>query len=190
MNSTSVKMFSGREIDLENPQPDQIDICDLARGMAMTARFAGQTYCPYSVAQHSVHAAELAPDRFRFQVLMHDAHEGIIGDQSRGLKVVVPELFPVANRLDAVIFKKFGVRMTDEAAAAVRKFDNKMLSTEALHLKPDGIEVVKQWGLSSPAFLSLVPWDWHTSYCLFLSAFNRLKPANIPAVEFYSGGEM
>ena len=49
-------MLSGRRLDLLEPSPLDIEIADIAHGLARVARWNGQTKGPhaFSVAQHSV----------------------------------------------------------------------------------------------------------------------------------------
>ena len=82
-------MLSGRRLDLLDPSPLDIEIEDIAHGLARVARWNGQTdgeHC-FSVAEHSLLveaiAGELEPEldrRFRLAALIHDAPEYVIGD--------------------------------------------------------------------------------------------------------------
>jgi hypothetical protein len=82
-------MLSGRRLDLINPSPLDIEIEDIAHGLARVSRWNGQTIGdhPYSVAQHSLLVAEIArsigpdwPARWRLAALLHDAPEYVVGD--------------------------------------------------------------------------------------------------------------
>jgi len=70
---------TGKKIDIENTRPEDIDINDIAFALSHIPRFNGHVGC-YSVAQHSVHVAELAPNRLTVAALLHDAAETYIGD--------------------------------------------------------------------------------------------------------------
>ena len=83
------RMLSGRRLDLLDPSPLDIEIEDIAHGLARVARWNGQTDGEYafSVAQHSllveIIVSELEPKldrRFRLAALIHDAPEYVIGD--------------------------------------------------------------------------------------------------------------
>ena len=67
--------YSGRTLDLENPDFSRFDIEDIARPLAYQCRFVGNTRAFYSVAQHCVLASELAPAGFEYEALMHDSEE-------------------------------------------------------------------------------------------------------------------
>src|SRR6202012_698047 len=83
------RMLSGRRLDLLNPSPFDIEIEDIAHGLARVARWNGQTVGEhaFSVAQHSMVVEEVcAPlqpalePRWRLAALLHDAPEYVIGD--------------------------------------------------------------------------------------------------------------
>jgi 5'-deoxynucleotidase YfbR-like HD superfamily hydrolase len=83
------RMLSGRRLDLLNPSPLDIEIEDIAHGLARVARWNGQTEGEhaFSVAQHSLLVETLAgalepalDARFRLAALIHDAPEYVIGD--------------------------------------------------------------------------------------------------------------
>ncbi|NND50514.1 MAG: HD family hydrolase [Rhizobiales bacterium] len=82
-------MLSGRRLDLINPSPLDIEIEDIAHGLARVSRWNGQTLGdhPYSVAQHSILVESLAlalrpgwPDCWCLAALLHDAPEYVVGD--------------------------------------------------------------------------------------------------------------
>src|SRR4051795_4985559 len=83
------RMLSGRRLDLLDPSPLDVEIEDIAHGLARVARWNGQTRGAhiYSVAQHSLLVEEIAglaqpgmPAQWRLAVLLHDAPEYVIGD--------------------------------------------------------------------------------------------------------------
>jgi uncharacterized protein len=92
------RMLSGRRLDLLNPDPADIEIEDIAHGLARVARWNGQTTGPhaFSVAQHSL-IVELimseispAPDpRWQLAALLHDAAEYVIGDLISPFKTAI-----------------------------------------------------------------------------------------------------
>ena len=78
--STVVKTVSGKLIDLSAPDWREIALDDVARGLSLINRFAGQSRRPFSVGQHSLVVAELARPQVRLGALLHDAHECLLGD--------------------------------------------------------------------------------------------------------------
>jgi 5'-deoxynucleotidase YfbR-like HD superfamily hydrolase len=113
------RMLSGRRLDLLDPSPLDVEVEDIAHGLARVARWNGQTVGPeiFSVAQHSLLvetiAAHLEPDigaRARLAVLLHDAPEYVIGDIISPLKAVIGEAYKgVEARLLTVIHVRFGL---------------------------------------------------------------------------------
>ena len=92
------RMLSGRRLDLLDPSPLDVEIEDIAHGLARVARWNGQTTGPhvFSVAQHCLLvediAARLKPGletRWRLAVLLHDAPEYVIGDMISPFKAVM-----------------------------------------------------------------------------------------------------
>ncbi|EHK56951.1 YfbR-like 5'-deoxynucleotidase [Allomesorhizobium alhagi] len=92
------RMLSGRRLDLLDPSPLDIEISDIAHGLARVARWNGQTAGDhaFSVAQHSLlveaiysrHAKDASPDQ-QLAALLHDAPEYVIGDMISPFKSVV-----------------------------------------------------------------------------------------------------
>ena len=91
-------MLSGRRLDLLDPTPMDIEIEDIAHGLAFVARWNGQTLgdYPYSVAEHSLLVEEIfrrisptAPAKWCLAALLHDAPEYVIGDMISPVKAAV-----------------------------------------------------------------------------------------------------
>ena len=113
------RMLSGRRLDLLDPTPMDIEIEDIAHGLAFVARWNGQTLgdFPYSVAEHSLLVEQLftrlvpkAPAKWRLAALLHDAPEYVIGDMISPVKAAVgPGYSALDDRLAAAIHLKFGL---------------------------------------------------------------------------------
>lgn len=116
------RMLSGRRLDLLDPTPVDIELDDIAHGLAFVARWNGQTHgdWPYSVAEHSLLVeslvARLAPRteaRWRLAALLHDAPEYVIGDMISPVKAAVgPGYKELDQRLTAAIHIRFGLPAT------------------------------------------------------------------------------
>lgn len=78
---------NGRRIDLSNPDPDEINIEDIATGLSNICRFNGQLNTWYSVAEHSLNVANLVPHSYKLEALLHDAAEAYICDIPTPLKI-------------------------------------------------------------------------------------------------------
>ena len=116
------RMLSGRRLDLLDPTPVDIEVADIAHGLAFVARWNGQTLgdWPYSVAEHSLLVEDLhgrlapnAPARWRLAALLHDAPEYVIGDMISPVKAAVgPGYGDLEARLAAAIHLRFGLPAT------------------------------------------------------------------------------
>ena len=112
-------MLSGRRLDLLDPSPLDIEIEDIAHGLARVARWNGQTIGAhaFSVAQHSLLVEEicrkLAPDwdkKRRLMALLHDAPEYVIGDMISPFKAALGLDYKAFEaRLEAAIHLRFGL---------------------------------------------------------------------------------
>ncbi len=113
------RMLSGRRLDLLDPTPMDIEVEDIAHGLAFVARWNGQTRgdWPYSVAEHSLLVEEIfaranpaASPRWRLAALLHDAPEYVIGDMISPVKAAVgPGYGELDLRLTAAIHLRFGL---------------------------------------------------------------------------------
>ena len=112
-------MLSGRRLDLLDPTPVDIEIEDIAHGLAFVARWNGQTKgdYAYSVAEHSLLVEELfrraepnAPAKWCLAALLHDAPEYVIGDMISPVKAAVgPGYSALDERLAAAVHLRFGL---------------------------------------------------------------------------------
>jgi uncharacterized protein len=113
------RMLSGRRLDLLDPTPVDIEIEDIAHGLAFVARWNGQTRgdFAYSVAEHSllveVIFGRIAPNaeaKWRLAALLHDAPEYVIGDMISPVKAAVgPGYGALDERLEAAVHIRFGL---------------------------------------------------------------------------------
>lgn len=112
-------MLSGRRLDLLNPNPEDVDIEDIAHGLAFVARWNGQTVGehPFSVAEHSVLVERLYrqqhpesnPD-WNLAALLHDAAEYVIGDMISPVKNAIGDEYQsLETRLMDAIYLRFGL---------------------------------------------------------------------------------
>lgn len=113
------RMLSGRRLDLLDPSPMDIEIEDIAHGLARVARWNGQTIGEhaFSVAQHSVVVEEICahiqPDldpKWRLAALLHDASEYVIGDMISPFKAALGvDYKKFEERLETAIHVRFGI---------------------------------------------------------------------------------
>lgn len=112
------RMLSGRRLDLLDPTPMDIEIEDIAHGLAFVARWNGQTRgdFAYSVAEHSLLVEQIYarqnPENAKWQLaaLLHDAPEYVIGDMISPVKSAVgPNYGELDLRLTAAVHLRFGL---------------------------------------------------------------------------------
>jgi 5'-deoxynucleotidase YfbR-like HD superfamily hydrolase len=139
-------MLSGRRLDLLDPSPVDIEIEDIAHGLARVARWNGQTVGEhaFSVAQHSLVVEEisahlrpgLAP-KWRLAALLHDAAEYVIGDMISPFKTALGlDYRTFENRLEAAIHIRFGLPAATPAPirALIKAADQASAFLEATQL--------------------------------------------------------
>lgn len=113
------RMLSGRRLDLLDPTPVDIEIGDIAHGLAFVARWNGQTHgdWPYTVAEHALlveHIFSLidpgvAP-KWQLAALLHDAPEYVIGDMISPVKAALGQEYgEMDERLTTAIHRRFGL---------------------------------------------------------------------------------
>ena len=113
------RMLSGRRLDLANPSPMDVEVEDIAHGLARVARWNGQTKGEhaFSVAEHSVIVEricrKLDPSMTAKQsltALLHDAPEYVIGDMISPFKALLGESYKeIEARLQEAIHIRFGL---------------------------------------------------------------------------------
>ena len=197
--------YTGKRIDLPNPNPANIDIVDVATHLSRIPRFVGSTDRFFSVAQHSVVVAYLAvavgqhyspPPHLEFTVLhtllreglLHDAHEAYMGDVPSPLKSVCAGFKSSEGHIDRAVRQAFS--MANTMPPHVKTADRIALILESGHLRgPDRLDmtripqevkdlVVK---LARTEWFKLAEWevakDWpcETAKDKFLEEWDRLE---------------
>lgn len=112
-------MLSGRRLDLLDPTPMDIEVEDIAHGLAFVARWNGQTQgdWPYSVAEHSLLVEQIFARcnpgigaRWQLAALLHDAPEYVIGDMISPVKSAIGPGYGILDeRLTAAVHLRFGL---------------------------------------------------------------------------------
>ena len=140
------RMLSGRRLDLLDPSPLDIEIEDIAHGLARVARWNGQTKGDhaFSVAQHCVlveqiftHCNERPSKQLRLVALLHDAPEYVIGDMISPFKAALGFNYKAfEHRLMAAIHIRFGLppKASDETEALIKQADKMAAYLEATQL--------------------------------------------------------
>lgn len=123
-----ISTCSGKQLNLLAPQSTQIDIEDIAHGLAYQCCFNGQTRHFYSVAQHSMLVAQLVPPQQRLAALLHDGAAAYLGEMIRPLRRLMLEFQLIEKKIMAAISEKFGVSGFD--APSLQRAHSIALATE------------------------------------------------------------
>jgi predicted transcriptional regulator len=163
--------YSGKRFWLLDPRPDDIDIVDIAKGLSNQCRFNGHVKEFYSVAQHSVLAANVAPPEYRLQALMHDASESYCGDVISPLKPLLKDYKRIERKVMEVIGQKFNFDI-DAGEAIVREIDERMLATEVRDLLP--VQTINWKITRAPYPFKIKGWSPEMAYQNFLTIFMEI----------------
>ena len=183
------RMLSGRRLDLLNPSPLDVEIGDIAHGLARVARWNGQTSGAhaFSVAQHCVLVERLASElrprlarEARLTALLHDAPEYVIGDLISPFKAAVGlDYKDFELRLLAAIHIRFGLppKTGHELETIVKRADLIAAYFEATQLAGFDPKEARSFfgvppkGMRTPRLTPLAVAD---AQALFLERFRKL----------------
>lgn len=125
---------TGKKINILNPDPDTIDIEDIAIALSNICRFGGNIKQFYSVAQHSMLVCSLAPPHLKLEALLHDSAEAYVGDVIKPLKVILGTKYEAMEaRFMAAICFKFQLR--PDRLQAIKPYDMEALELEHARLQ-------------------------------------------------------
>ena len=175
---TFLQTYSGKKFDFQSPDIDAIEIEDIARGLSLQCRFAGQCRRFYSVAEHCIHVSRLlSTEPECMAALLHDAAEAYIGDIPSPLKSLITSIEPIEYRIQKTIYKKFGVYETySQSAHLIKNADRCALKIEAQNLLNQPF--VEDWADKLPDTklpIAIQCWEPIVAEQLFLSAFYSLE---------------
>jgi uncharacterized protein len=186
------RMLSGRRLDLLDPSPLDIEIEDIAHGLARVARWNGQTSGPhiFSVAQHCMLVDALARGRApgldrsrRLAILLHDAPEYVIGDMISPFKAIIGgDYKAIERRLLTAIHRRFGLpaNSTAELEALIKAADRAAAYLEATRLAGFDAKEARRFFGREPSISSamereyLKPWPAETAEKRYIERFNKL----------------
>jgi hypothetical protein len=172
-NGNTIKLLSGRYLDLADPRPDQFTFSDIAGALAKICRFGGQ--CPYfySVAEHSYWCCRVAmmkdlPPEGVQAALLHDAAEAFIGDVVKPLKIMLPDYDAIERRMELAIEGKFGLNFC-HWISSVGEIDKSMLIAERNQLfGADGVKWTDEDQVK-PVSVKIERWTWARAMLEFTS---------------------
>ena len=189
------RMLSGRRLDLLDPSPLDVEIEDIAHGLARVARWNGQTTGPhiFSVAQHSLLVEHIASSldigigaRGALYALLHDAPEYVIGDMISPFKAALGVDYKAfENRLLAAIHLRFGLPATPrpDLVDQIKQADRIAAYLEATQLAGFSVDEARRFFVSPRGLTGLAPEFSHSLVPLpptkaasqYVAAFARLQ---------------
>lgn len=185
------RMLSGRRLDLLDPSPFDIEIEDIAHGLARVARWNGQTTGDhaFSVAQHSTVVEEIAAHirpglepRWRLAALLHDAPEYVIGDMISPFKSALGlDYRTFEERLETAIHHRFGLpaRIPAEIRVLIKQADRASAFFEATQIAGFGHdESLQLFGAPPPGYiLAIEPAAASIAQARYLERYHLLSEA-------------
>jgi len=182
------RMLSGRRLDLLDPSPLDVEIEDIAHGLARVARWNGQTVGDYafSVAQHSLVVETLVrtlkpstPPDMQLAALVHDAPEYVVGDMISPFKAVLGgDYKEVEARLTRAIHLRFGLpaELPGSVKKLIKKADLMSAWLEAMQLAGFSREESDRFFIAPPdgCHLSLEPLSPGDAQAAFLERYQAI----------------
>ncbi len=189
------RMLSGRRLDLLDPSPLDVEIADIAHGLARLARWNGQTKGAhaFSVAQHCVLVEAIAAalksdlsEKYRLAALLHDAPEYVVGDLISPFKAAMGVHYKsFEERIQRAIHIRFGLAplLPLNIAQLIKKADKIAAYFEATQLAGFSADDAKAFagdpaalGVELPrALLQIVPLEPAAAQAAYLSRFAALE---------------
>lgn len=173
---TTIVTYSGKEFDLFHPEPEMVEIIDIAHALSMTPRFGGHCDQFYSVAQHSFLVSMIC-QKHPLLGLMHDAAEAYVGDVVSPLKEILTDFKVLEARVNGAIGEKFfdSYSALIEPPEEVKHADKAALRLEKETFWPE----ISWWDVSNLPKVRgvLLNNTWTSSYArdVFLRRFESLR---------------
>ncbi|MCF6321907.1 MAG: HD family hydrolase [Rhizobiaceae bacterium] len=185
------RMLSGRRLDLLDPSPLDVEISDIAHGLARVARWNGQTKGPnaFSVAQHSVLvwqiSLRLKPQlsaNWQLMALLHDGPEYVVGDMISPFKAVIGGDYKLLEeRLLSAIHLRYSLPATtpQKLKTFIKRADKIAAYFEATHLAgfttAEALKYFGKPGEMNPEGLTINPLTTHGAQKQFMQVFQSLE---------------
>jgi hypothetical protein len=154
--------FTEKWVNVFNPDPDTLDIVDIAHHLSYQCRFGGAVKKYYSVAEHCCRGVEMAEPEHKFDFLMHDSSEAYMQDIIRPVKLKLANYKEIEDNMMIVLSKKFGFKYP--LHPRIKEIDEFMLQVEwacIMKMEPKH---------------DFTPWHPNVAKRKFLELFNELKP--------------
>jgi uncharacterized protein len=171
-----IRTFTGKMVHPYSPDPDEIDIDDIAHSLSQQCRFLGHTDGFYSVAQHSVLVSQTVPAEDALWGLLHDAAEAYLCDVPAPIKCA-PEMWfyrMAEGQLTTAIATHFGLPLA--IPDSVKRADRALLATEFRDVTTviDSDWIIAECGIAPLPYMRIRPWPSPVAEERFLRRFWEL----------------
>lgn len=176
IEKASIITYTGKRFYLLDPKIEDIDIRDIAHGLALQCRWTGQSKFHYSIAQHSYYCSLICPKKDALDLLLHDSSEAFISDLSRPLKHYTDAgtAYRLLERvIQGAIRQRFGLKQEPKS---VHIADNQMLYAEKNQIMAstawdETLEIQQNLGVAD---IKIKRWAPEYAERMFLKRFKQL----------------
>jgi uncharacterized protein len=190
-----METLSGSRYEYARPDPAVINIKDIARSLTYLCRYNGHCNRFYSVAEHCIHMANVAPPDLKLLALLHDAHEAYCGDIPSPMKAAMNNLsiggeWSIFSEVERLAKNATEIALhidhlwSPERRAAVKALDTRICGDERMAIKDESRH---DWGLPAPlgiaADIRNFPWiDFRRTEQTFLEIYHHER-VRVPHVK-------
>ena len=167
-------VFNGKCIDVFNFREEDVEIEAIAHALARECRYMNFTREHYSVAEHSIHVAELCPLQLQLAGLLHDASEAYLLDLNPTLKYKMPVYMELEKTIQETIFRRFNIKITKDQKKTIKHAD-KMIGATEIGIVIDYHRKFFDWVGTAEISIStqIQQWDYKTAEKEFLEKFKQ-----------------
>lgn len=170
-----IQTFTGKQFFPFNPQPEQIDILDIAHALSNLCRYGGHTESFYSVAQHSYLVSLIVPREDALRGLLHDASEAYLIDVPRPIKhhAAMQPYRETEDLILTTIYHRFGLVTLDPPSIKIA--DREMLRTEQRDLMKPAPVAWQDSREGARTDFDIIPWTPDYAEHQFLKRFEEVR---------------
>jgi len=168
-----VRTYTGKNVDLLKPRPQDIDVRDIAHHLAKLDRYNGAGQFTFSVGHHSLLVSDALPKEYKLHGLLHDATEAYLGDVVSPLKKLLPDYRKIEQGVMSAICNKFEI--TFPRPGIIKKADMAVMAAE-MHQVCKWPDLPLKQGLPEPPKgMVIKKMNWRQVKETFLERFKELS---------------
>lgn len=166
-----IQTFTGKAFWPLNPDPNDVDIVDIAHALGMLCRYGGHVRKFYSVAEHCWLLSYAVSPKYALWALLHDSSEAYLLDIPSPIKRQLPEYKQHETRLMECIAARFGLEMPEPPE--IKAADTRILFNERAALLNTSI---REWQLTGEPLpnIEIQAWSPEVATKMFLARFKEL----------------